>query len=75
MPPPRLRREIEAVDSLVQRLSDRFPMLPDIASKVAVYYVKNKIAKIDPYHGVYSVTHGRMLDADVISRCAGMVAQ
>ena len=68
-------RHKQAFDSLYQQLSDRFPMLPDVARKVAVYYVKNKIAKLDPYHGVYSVAHGRLLDPEIIARCAEMVSK
>ena len=68
-------RHQSAFNDLVSRLSDRFPMPPDIAHKVAVYYVTKKIVKLDPYHGVYSVSHGKMLDPDVISRCAEIVAR
>ena len=38
------------------------------ASKVAAYYINNKLAKIDPIIGRVNVKHGFLLDADVIGR-------
>lgn len=41
---------------------------PDQAEKVLSFYLKNKIAKIDPHIGQINVRHGAFLDKDVILR-------
>ncbi|MBB2959861.1 hypothetical protein [Methylobacterium sp. R2-1] len=40
------------------------------ADAVARFYVKNKIAKVDPVIGRISVKHGAYLDREVILRAA-----
>lgn len=44
------------------------------AARVAAYYIKHKLAKIDVHVGQFNVKHGAFLDADVVARAVAQVA-
>lgn len=46
----------------------------DTAHAVTAYYLKNKIAKLDPVIGSINVKHGAFLEADVVARAVDAVS-
>ncbi len=58
----------DADKSLVDTLAKFGNISHDDAAKVAKYYVKHKLVKLDAYHARYQYKHGALLDADVIAR-------
>ena len=45
------------------------------AQRVTAYYLKHKLAKLDPVMGRIAVKHGAYLDRDVILRALGAAAR
>lgn len=67
------QRIVNGETRLVNTLIENYDLDTSTASKIATLYLKEKIAKIDPIGGGYTIKHGAFLDPDVIARAKEMV--
>lgn len=66
---PLVIRQANARARLVDAIATAGKLDAADAEKVAVFYLKNKVAKLDAANGSFSVSHGRFLDREVIEKC------
>lgn len=62
------RRIVQAQGDFLETLMSLSGCTMADAEKVFALYRKEQLIKLDAVHGRYSVTHGALLDADVIRR-------
>lgn len=67
-------RIVNAEDSFAEIIANIGDCDMNTAHSVTAYYLKNKIAKLDPVGGNIKVTHGAYLDADVVARAIAEVS-
>lgn len=66
-------RIVNAENNFVETLMNCGHISKDDAFKVMAFYLKNKLAKLDPVIGRISVKHGAYLDARAINNAVKMI--
>lgn len=69
------QRQVDAIQNFGRVVVERTGCTQEIGERVAGYYLKVKVAKMDSVMGVINVKHGAFLDLDVLQNAIAEVTK